>query len=115
MSTTRETRRQVRALCSELVRISFRDQRGRRIQEAAVLEDVAEKGVRISLSLPLTPGAQVGLQAAAFEVNAHVRYCELADIGFAVGLEFSDDFRWDEKEWAPEHLLRLPSPKRSES
>lgn len=75
---------------------------------------MAEKGVRISLSLPLTPGAQVGLQAAAFEVKAYVRYCELADTGFAVGLEFSDDFRWDEKEWAPEHLLHLPGSGLSE-
>ena len=109
MSITRDRRRHVRALCSELVQISFRDQRGRRIQETAVLEDLAEKGVRISLSLPLTPGCQVGLQAGVFEANAHVRYCELADSGFAVGLEFADDFRWDEKEWAPEHLFRLPS------
>ena len=114
MSITREPRRQVRALCSELVRISFRDQRGRRIQETAVLEDVAENGVRLSLALPLTPGIQVGLEAAAFEANAYVRYCELADLGFAVGLEFADDFRWDEKEWTPEHLLRLPEPERSE-
>ena len=114
MSSTRDRRRDARALCSELVRISFRDQRGRRIQETAVLEDLAEKGVRISLSLPLTPGCQVGLQAATFVASAHVRYCELADTGFAVGLEFADNFRWDEKEWAPEHLLRLPKRELSE-
>lgn len=115
MSITSNRRRDARALCSELVRISFRDQRGRRIQETAVLEDLAETGVRISLSLPLTPGCQVGLQATAFEASAHVRYCELADSGFAVGLEFAGDFRWDEKEWTPKHLLRLPRPELSES
>ena len=103
-------RRYARALCSELVRISFRDQRGRRIQETAVLEDLGEQGTRFSLCLPLTPGCLVGFQAGAFEASAQVRYCELSDSGFAVGIEFAGDFRWDEKEWAPEHLLRLPNP-----
>lgn len=109
MPTPPARRGNSRALCSELVRITFRDQRGRRIQETAILEDLGEKGARIALSLPLTPGAQVGFQATAFEASAYVRYCELADSGFAVGLEFTGDCRWDEKKWAPEHLLRLPS------
>ncbi len=109
MLMPRAKRSHVRALCSELVRISFRDQRGRRVQETAVLEDLGEQGARISLCLPLTPGCQVGFQAVAFEANAQVRYCELADSGFAVGIEFADNFRWDEKKWAPEHLLRLPN------
>jgi hypothetical protein len=115
MTHVHDRRSHVRALCSELVQISFRDQRGRRVQETAVLEDLAERGVRISLSLPLTPGCQVGLLAGAFEANARVRYCEMADSGFAVGLEFAGDFRWDENKWAPEHLLRLPSTELSES
>ena len=109
MPTPPASRVYTRALCSELVRITFRDQRGRRVQETAILEDLGEKGARVALSLPLTPGCQVGFHAAAFEANAHVRYCELADSGFAVGLEFAGDSRWDEKKWAPEHLLRLPS------
>jgi hypothetical protein len=96
------------------VRICFRDQRGRRIQETAVLEDFGEKGARISLGLPLTPGCRVAFQTAAFETSAQVSYCELCDSGFAVGIEFAGDFRWDEKEWAPEHLLRLPSPEFAE-
>ena len=97
------------------MRISFRDQRGRRIQETAVLEDLGEKGARISLSLPLTPGGQVGFHTAAFEVNAHVRYCELSDSGFAVGVDFAGNFRWDEKDWKPGHLLHLPTPENSPS
>jgi len=80
------------------------------MQETAVLEDLGEKGARISLGLPLTPGCQIGFQTAAFEASAHVSYCELSDSGFAVGLEFAANFRWDEKDWAPEHLLRLPGP-----
>ena len=109
MATPPDRRGKIRALCSELVRISFHDRRGRRIQETAVLEDLGEKGARVSLSLPLTPGCQVGFHATVFETNAQVRYCELSDSGFAVGLEFAGDSRWDEKQWAPEHLLRLPS------
>jgi ribulose bisphosphate carboxylase small subunit len=115
MSIPRVKRRYTRALCSELVRISFRDQRGRRVQETAVLEDLGEQGARISLCLPLTPGCQVGFQAVSFEASAQVRYCELSDSGFAVGIEFADDFRWDEKDWAPEHLLRLPNPEFSDT
>ena len=114
MATTDARRRHPRALCSELVRISFRDQRGRRVQETAVLEDVGEQGARISLCLPLTPGCRIGVHAAALELSAHVRYCELSESGFAVGLEFPADYRRDEKHWAPEHLLRLPNPEVSE-
>ena len=115
MLMPRAKRSHARALCSELVRISFRDQRGRRVQETAVLEDLGEGGARISLCLPLTPGCQVGLQAVAFEASAQVCYCELSDSGFAVGIEFADNFRWDENEWAPEHLLRLPNSEFSDT
>lgn len=97
-----------RALCSELVQISFRDQRGRRMLETGVLEDLGERGARLSLSLPLTPGNQVGFRAAGFDAVAQVSYCELSDTGYAVGLEFASNSKWDEQSWSPEHMLKIP-------
>jgi hypothetical protein len=107
-------RRNPRALCSELVRVTFHDQRGRRIEETAVLEDLSQKGARLSLALPLTVGAQVKFQTSGFVVVAGVAYCELADDGYAVGLEFSPDAQWDESSWMPKHLLHIPSHEQPE-
>ena len=109
MSLLPARRRNPRALCSELIQIRFRDQRGRRIRETAVLEDLSERGARLSIALPLTAGSQVTFRAPGFETGACVSYCELADSGYAVGLEFAEDFRWDETLWVPEHMLKIPS------
>ena len=114
MSYPPSRRRHPRSLCSELVQVSFRDQRGRRIQETGVLEDLGSGGARLSLSLPLPVGGQVNLRTTGFSVNAGVRYCELADAGYAVGLEFSAGTTWDERSWSPEHLLRIPSREHQE-
>lgn len=78
------------------------------------MEDLSRRGAMLSLSLPLPVGGQVNLRTTGFSVSAGVRYCELADAGYAVGLEFSAGTVWDEKSWSPEHLLRIPSREHQE-
>ncbi len=107
-SSNSDQRRHPRALCSELVRISFNDQLGREIAETGLIEDVGRNGLRVSIGLPVSPGKEVRFSAPGFAGFARVRYCELSDSGYAWGLEFPIGFEWDSAVWNPRHLFELP-------
>ena len=107
-SSPADQRRHPRALCSELVSISYRDQAGRKVAETGLIEDVGRNGFRVSISLPVSPGREVYFDAPGFAGFARVRYCELSEASYAWGLEFPIGFEWDAAVWNPQHLLELP-------
>jgi hypothetical protein len=95
-------------MCSDLVLVRFQDQTGRWVQETALVEDVSQTGLCISLGLPITVRREVEIEAEGFRGKAQVRYCELGEYSYLLGLEFSDGFNWDRQKWRPKHLLTLP-------
>ncbi len=95
-------------MCSDLVLVRFQDQTGRWVQETALVEDVSQTGVCISLGLPITLRREVEIEAEGFMGKAQVRYCELGEYSYLLGLEFSKGFQWDRQRWRPKHLLTLP-------
>ncbi|MDA1313406.1 MAG: PilZ domain-containing protein [Acidobacteria bacterium] len=107
MQNRRETER---SLCSELVRIEFRDQKGEIVNFAGLLEDVSRRGLCISLSLPVRVGAEIQFQCDGFAGKASVEYCNLGDYSYLVGATFLDGLEWNESAWRPRHLLALARP-----
>ena len=101
-----------RDMCSDLIEIRFEDQTGRQVIETGLVEDVSPAGLCVSLNLPVTAGCLVEFAAEGFSGRARVRYCELGDYSYLLGMEFSDGFRWDRQKWQPKHLLRLPQENR---
>ena len=104
---SRDRRRHRRSLCSEVIRISFEDQEGRRVTDSALLEDLSKRGASVSSSLPVGVGRGVQHEANGFERKAVVRYCEPANDGYVIGLEFDPGSDWDRGAWSPEHLMSL--------
>lgn len=94
-----------RLLCSELVELRFKDQTGRRLAEKVLLEDVSKGGASVSSSLPVARGRQVELVADGFARRARIRFCEIGEDGYLLGLQFDDE--WDREAWQPEHLTSL--------
>ena len=78
------------------------------IREIGVLEDVSLGGVSISLNIPIPVGTGARIHTRDFEGQVAIRYCELGDYGYLVGVEFADGYRWDEGKWEPAHLLAVP-------
>lgn len=99
-----------RSLCSELVRIEYRDQKGEIVNFAGLLEDVSRRGLCISLSLPVSVGTEISFQCEGFSGKAMVEYCNLGDYSYLVGATFLDGLEWDESTWRPRHLLALAEP-----
>jgi len=103
-----EKRHEKRDMCSDLVELRFQDQTGRWLSETGLVEDVSASGLCVSLSLPVMVGHLVEINAEGFRGNARIRYCELCEYSYLLGLEFSDGFEWNRQKWQPKHLLTLP-------
>jgi hypothetical protein len=107
---SQDRRREVRSLCSNLAEIAFHDQTGRLVRQQALVEDVSANGVCISSSLPVSAGARVVLHADGFIAEGQVRYCQLGDYSFLIGLEFEPEHGPASSEWRPRHLLNAHKP-----
>lgn len=114
MSFQDEKRRVARKMCSDLAEVSFQDQTGRRICDIGVIEDVGSYGISISMNLPVPVDSDVEVQIKDFRTRARVRYCNLTDYSFQVGLEFAAGYEWSREKWEPDHLLVLPPNKRED-
>jgi len=101
-SERRSTRR---SLCSELASVRFEDQTGRPVDLSGLIEDISPGGLCLSLSAPLTPGRTVRVSSEGLDARAEVRYCELGDYSYLVGLRFADGGGWDRSRWRPKHLF----------
>lgn len=91
-------------MCSDFVQIAWADDRGRRVSNIGLLEDVSPEGLCINLNLPIPVGRQVHLHTKGFEGEAEVCHCELAEYGYLLGLEFADGCCWEPERWRPKHL-----------
>lgn len=105
MKTQRDNRKSERQMCSDFVSVAWQDQQGRRISDVALLEDVSPQGICLSMKLPLGVGRTVHLHTRGFEGEGEVRYCNLGEYGYLVGLEFINGTEWDREKWRPKHLL----------
>ena len=105
MKAQNDRRKTNRVLCADFVQIAWHDQNRSRISYVGLLEDVSPEGLCINLELPVPVGQAVFLHTKGFEGEAEVRYCNLGDYGYLVGMEFADGCSWDREKWRPKHLL----------
>lgn len=83
----------------------FEDQTGRAVDISGLIEDISPGGMCLSLSSPLTPGRTVRVSTEGLETEAQVRYCQLGDYSYLVGLSFPEGDDWDRAQWRPRHLF----------
>jgi hypothetical protein len=94
-------------MCSDFVHLAWADQQSRRISYVGLLEDVSPDGLCVNLDVPVPVGKTIHLHTKGFQGEAEVRYCELGDYGYQVGVEFVDGCTWDRDKWRPKHLLNI--------
>lgn len=100
-----ERRSEVRLLCADLVQVSWKDQKGKRHQASALLEDISVSGACIQTEVPVPIGAVVRWRTPKKDFQGFVRYCEYREIGYFAGVEFDSGSKWSKQSFRPRHLL----------
>lgn len=100
-----DDRKHERVLCSSLLEIVLPTDRHLPAPVVGVVEDISERGLCISVEVPLRPGSTVELNGTDQVIHATVKHCNSDEAGgYHVGLEFTPSFEWAAgSEW-PEHL-----------
>ncbi len=102
-----ERRNGARTLCSELVRVTFRDQTGEPVRQTGLLEDLSRDGLCVSLPYPLPVGAEIDFACDGFLGQARVEYCHIGLYSYLAGAKFSNGLVWNRSVWRPSHFLLL--------
>jgi hypothetical protein len=95
-----------RNLCSDIVKLSWRDESGWPLHTHAVIEDISDNGacLQCEISIPVCTAITLRLNDSGFE--AVIRYCTLIDHGYFVGVEFVQTSRWiPDGAVRPKHML----------
>jgi hypothetical protein len=100
-------RREGRMMCADMVEVHWEDERKQPQRALALLEDISPSGACLQLENALPLGTEVHWDFPKQSFAGHVRYCDYREIGFFVGVEFSDACRWSKKAFKPLHLLDL--------
>ncbi len=102
-----ERRAAARMMCSELVQVQFRDERGRWRRLLGNLEDISLSGVCLQVDDPLPLDTPLRIRHPKGEFTGTVRYCLFREIGYYLGVQFAEGCRWSPEEFKPQHLLDL--------
>jgi hypothetical protein len=95
-------------LCSQLVRLTAVGDAAP--GETALLEEIGPEGALVAAERDYEPGRKLALEAGLLTVTATVGGSQRRETDYQLELDFADGYRWDHREWRPEHLFR-PAPK----
>jgi hypothetical protein len=93
-----------RLLCSDLITLHWKTDRGMPRQEIAVLEDYSANGAGLYIQSKIELGTEITVRTAWDLFGARVRRCIWRDDGYLLGVEF-DKPRPEPSGFEPDHLL----------
>jgi hypothetical protein len=93
-----------RLLCSDAVEVHWKTN-GRNHYCTAGLEDISPSGACLQLEHPIPVLTTVRIRHEGVELTGTVRYCSLREVGYFLGVEFEQGYRWSEDHFRPLHLL----------
>jgi len=94
-------------MCADMVEVHWEDEKKQPQRALALLEDISPSGACLQLENEVPLGTEVHWDCPKQSFVGHVRYCDYREIGFFVGVEFSDACRWSKRAFKPLHLLDL--------
>jgi hypothetical protein len=100
-----ERRDTSRSLCSEIVQISWTDRAGWPRSANALLEDISPGGASLQTDVILPVSTKIDLYAGGAAIPCDVRYRAFREVGFFVGVQFANGYRWSRRQYLPKHLL----------
>ena len=100
-----ERRNESRLMCAELVEVIWKDKSGRQRRTVANLEDISQSGACLQMESSIVRGTPIWIRYGDGELVGAVRYCLYRDLGYFVGVVFSEGCKWSRKHFRPRHLL----------
>lgn len=100
-----ERRSEQRFWCSDLVQVHVKEGGRWKRVGVGVLEDISHSGACVQLELPLRQGSTIRLKHPQWKAEGEIRYCLYREIGYFVGLQFAEQWKWTEAKFKPKHLL----------
>jgi hypothetical protein len=104
----KQRREHDRNMCAELLAVQWTDVEGHERSEVVSLEDISTSGACIEMDDAIPAGTEVSLRYPNGEYKGKIRYCIYQDIGYFLGIEFDEGYRWSKTDFVPAHLLELP-------
>lgn len=107
-----------RSICADLVHLEWHEPAGEGAQKicqcTAVLEDISPLGacLQVEVQVPTDIEATIHQDGRGEQWSAHcsIKYCTFREIGYFVGIEFSDPEAWSRLHFKPEHVLEMSGP-----
>jgi hypothetical protein len=109
-----QKRQEIRDLCADLVQVGWRQEKGSKHTEWATLEDISSSGACLKLDDMIPPDTIVSLLFSTSGCEARVKYCVADHLGYLLGVEFENGYRWSRRKYKPQHLIQFrlrPAPK----
>ena len=103
----KDARHEGRDLCADLIRINWKNEAGEEFEDWATLEDISSSGACLQAEQPIPPGTTISLDPPGAGCTARVKYCTFQQIGFFLGVEFLEGYRWSRLKYKPSHLLQF--------
>jgi hypothetical protein len=106
-----DRRTEHRFLCSDIVQVSWIWD-GRAHEEHTNMEDVSPSGCRLLMDQAVAESTPIDIRCGEHLFRGAVRYCRQTEIGFDIGVQFTQPGAWDREEFEPKHLLDARSLQR---
>lgn len=101
----KERRSEPRLLCADLVEIEWKDSNARKRRVVANLEDISLSGACLQVDASIPMQASVRIRYSGGDLVGIVRYCVYREIGYYLGVEFTEGCKWNERAFKPQHLF----------
>jgi hypothetical protein len=101
-----------RSICADLVNLEWREKslwgEEKKCECTAVLEDISAGGACLQVERPIPVELEAIIRhGERWSAHCWVKYCEFREIGYFVGIEFSDADAWSRFTFRPKHMLDL--------
>ena len=95
-----------RFLCADLVQVTW-TAKGQLHEHGGNLEDTSPSGCRLLMDQTIPEGTAVEIRCGSNVFNGTVRSTRASDIGFDLGIQFTQKGTWKREDFEPRHLLDL--------
>ena len=100
-------RSEPRFLCADLVKIQVRGKRNQSGETVANLEDISPSGACLQMEEAIREGTDINILCSRCKLRGKVKYCQWAETGYNVGVEFHKPKSWNLRRFTPRHFLEI--------
>jgi hypothetical protein len=102
-----DRRLESRYLCADLVRVDWLAGEDAFTTLEAILEDISPHGACVQLEAPIPVGSTISVSSGDKHFTGFVSYCVCHEHGYFVGIRLSDESKWSNDTFQPQHLTNV--------